>query len=78
LDYTNLQPGLLLKNKYQVEQALGKGGFGRVYKVIDTFGDVTRALKIITADRISTLERMKQEYRTPADEAGVSYSGQAS
>jgi serine/threonine protein kinase len=66
LDYTNLQPGLLLKNKYQVEQALGKGGFGRVYKVIDTFGDVTRALKIITADRISTLERMKQEYRTLA------------
>ncbi len=66
LDYTNLQPGTLLKNKYQVERALGKGGFGRVYKVIDTFGDVTRALKIITADRISTLERMKQEYRTLA------------
>ncbi len=64
LDYTNLQAGALLKSKYLVESALGKGGFGRVYKVIDTFGDVTRALKIITVDRTSTAERMKQEYRT--------------
>ena len=67
LDYANLQPGTLLKNKYQVEAPLGKGGFGRVYKVIDTFGDVTRALKIITTDRTSTFERMKQEYRTLAN-----------
>ena len=67
LDYANLQPRTLLKNKYQVEGPLGKGGFGRVYKVIDTFGDVTRALKIITTDRTSTFERMKQEYRTLAN-----------
>lgn len=67
LDYTKLQPNTLLKNKYQVECPLGKGGFGRVYKVIDTFGDVTRALKIITTDRSSTFERMKQEYRTLAN-----------
>jgi len=66
-DYTNLQPGALLKGKYQVAAPLGKGGFGRVYKVIDTFGDVTRALKIITRDRSSTVERMKQEYRTLAN-----------
>lgn len=66
LDYTNLQQGTLLKNKYQVEAALGKGGFGRVYKVIDTLGDVTRALKIVITDRTSTIERMKQEYRTLA------------
>jgi len=67
LDYANLQPGTLLKGKYQVQAALGKGGFGRVYKVIDTFGDVTRALKITTLDRSSTAERMKQEYRTLAN-----------
>lgn len=67
VDYTNLQPGTVLKNKYLVEGPLGKGGFGRVYKVIDTFGDVTRALKIITTDRTSTFERMKQEYRTLAN-----------
>lgn len=63
VDYTNLPPGFELRNKYLVESALGKGGFGRVYKVVDTYGDVTRALKIITQDRSSTLERMKQEYR---------------
>ncbi|MCP5524508.1 MAG: protein kinase [Verrucomicrobiales bacterium] len=74
LDYANLQSGTLLKNKYLVEAALGKGGFGRVYRVIDTFGDVTRALKVITLDRTSTAERMKQEYRTLAnlpEHAGV-------
>ncbi len=67
LDYTKLLPGTVLKGKYLVEGPLGKGGFGSVYKVIDTFGDVTRALKIITADRTSTFERMKQEYRTLAN-----------
>ena len=67
LDYTNLQPGTLLKSKYQIDATLGKGGFGRVYRVIDTFGDVTRALKITTIDRTSTAERMKQEYRTLAN-----------
>src|SRR5690606_34667748 len=44
----------------------GNGGFGRVYKVVDTYCDMTRALKIVTKDRLSTLERMKQEYRTLA------------
>ena len=63
VDYTNLPAGFELKNKFLVESALGKGGFSRVYKVVDTYGDVTRALKIITQDRSSTLERMKQEYR---------------
>jgi serine/threonine protein kinase len=60
----NLETGTLLNGKYQVQMKLGKGGFGCVYKVIDVLGDVTRALKIVTADRGSTSERMKQEYRT--------------
>jgi serine/threonine protein kinase len=64
LDYKNLGPGIVL-GKYIVERPLGKpGGFGTVYRVVDTLGDVARALKIITADRSSTVERMKQEYRT--------------
>lgn len=64
LDYKNLQPGVQI-GKYVVEGALGKpGGFGTVYRVVDTFGDMARALKIITADRSSIVERMKQEYRT--------------
>lgn len=64
LDYSNLQPGTLLARQFQVEKPLGRGGFGRVYKVIDIYCDATRALKIITADRTSTMERMRQEYRT--------------
>jgi len=67
LDYTNLPPGELLVNQYQVETPLGNGGFGRVYKVIDIHCEATRALKIITNDRHSTVARMQQEYRTLAN-----------
>lgn len=63
VDYTNLPAKFELKNRFLVEEPLGKGGFGRVYKVVDTYADETRALKIITQDRSSTRERMKQEFR---------------
>ena len=63
VDYTNLPAKFELKNRFLVEEPLGKGGFGRVYKVVDTNADETRALKIITQDRTSTRERMKQEFR---------------
>src|SRR5205823_4036846 len=67
LDYNNLTPGTQLTHKFIVEKFLGKGTFGVVYKVIDSFGDVARAVKIITRDRHSTLERLKKEYRTLLD-----------
>ena len=68
LDYANLAVGTMLANQYQVEGSLGnKGGFGRVYKVIDIHAEATRALKIITTDRVSVLERMRQEYRVLAN-----------
>ena len=68
LDYSNLRAPTLLARQYQVETPLGKpGGFGRVYKVIDIHCEATRALKIITTDRTSTSERMRQEYRTLAN-----------
>ncbi len=35
-----------------------------MYKVIDTLGDVPRAVKLILRDRHSTIERLKKEYRT--------------
>ena len=65
VDYSKLEPGASLTHKYLVEKRLGKpGAFGIVYKVIDTLGDVSRAVKLILRDRHSTLERLKKEYRT--------------
>ena len=64
-DYSKLQPGDLLTHKYVVEKRLGQpGSFGVVYKVIDTLGDVARAVKLILHDRHSTIDRLKKEYRT--------------
>lgn len=63
-DYLNLPAGYELTRKYVVQERLGKpGGFGVVYKVIDTLGDVSRAVKLILQDRSSTVERLRQEYR---------------
>jgi serine/threonine protein kinase len=64
VDWTSLPRGTLLANKLEVQQRLGRGAFGVVYKVVDTLGDVTRALKLILRDRHSTLERLKKEYKT--------------
>ncbi|MCC5841970.1 MAG: protein kinase [Opitutales bacterium] len=68
LDYLNLAPGTTLDGKFSVERKLGKpGSFGVVYKVVDTMGDVARAVKIILRDRTSVVSRMKQEFRTLAN-----------
>ncbi|MFY1574770.1 methylation-associated defense system protein kinase MAD6 [Verrucosispora sp. WMMD703] len=64
VDYGRLVPGTMLTSKYLVEKRIGAGSFGVVYKVIDTLGDVPRAVKVILKDRHSTLERLKKEYRT--------------
>jgi len=64
LDYSNLLPQTQLTQKYVIEKWLGKGGYGVVYKVIDTLGDVSRAMKIVLNDRVSVVERLKKEYQT--------------
>jgi len=64
IDWTNIPRGTLLAGKLEVQSRLGRGTFGVVYKVVDTLGDVTRALKLILRDRHSTLERLKKEYKT--------------
>lgn len=64
IDWTNVPRGTLLAGKLEVQAKLGRGTFGVVYKVVDTLGDVTRALKLILRDRHSTLERLKKEYKT--------------
>ncbi|RWJ10200.1 MAG: serine/threonine-protein kinase PknK, partial [Mesorhizobium sp.] len=38
--------------------------FGVAYKVIDTLGDVSRAMKLVLRDRVSTVDRLKKEYKT--------------
>jgi serine/threonine protein kinase len=65
LDYSNLLPQTQLTAKYVVEKRLGKpGAFGVAYRVIDTLGDISRAIKLILRDRVSTLDRLKKEYKT--------------
>jgi len=34
-----LQPGTLIKNKWQIQQKLGSGSFGEIYSAIDTHND---------------------------------------
>lgn len=65
LDYSNLLAQIQLTPKYVIEKRLGKpGSFGVAYKVIDTLGDVSRAMKIVLHDRVSTIDRLKKEYKT--------------
>ncbi|WP_295639271.1 protein kinase [uncultured Methylibium sp.] len=65
LDYSNLPAQTQLTQKYVVEKRLGKpGSFGVAYKVIDTLGDVSRAMKLVLRDRVSTVDRLKKEYKT--------------
>jgi serine/threonine protein kinase len=63
-DYSNLLPQTQLTPKYVVERRLGKpGSYGVAYKVIDTLGDVSRAMKLVLRDRVSVVERLKKEYK---------------
>lgn len=62
-DYYTLPARTALTRKYVIEKRLGRGSYGVVYKVIDTLGDVARAMKIIVRDRHSVVERLKTEYR---------------
>lgn len=64
VDLKNLPAGYELTRNYVVQEKLGSGGFGVVYKVIDTLGDVSRVVKIILPGRYSSVDKVKQEFKT--------------
>jgi serine/threonine protein kinase len=55
----------VIDDRFVVRQRLGKpGGFGVAYRVFDTLGDVEQVIKLITHDKQSVYERLRQEYKT--------------
>jgi len=64
---TDLSQGHVFANRYKIEQILGRGGMGVVYKATDTQLDETVAIKTLPGDVMSRspedLERFKREIR---------------
>lgn len=64
---TDLPLGHLFASRYQIEQILGRGGMGVVYKATDTHLDETVAIKTLPGDVMTRspedLERFKREIR---------------
>ena len=65
-----LTMGSLFAGRYQIIEELGKGGMGRVYKVLDTEVNTKVALKLIRAEISEdpeTVERFRNELKTARD-----------
>jgi class 3 adenylate cyclase/predicted Ser/Thr protein kinase len=62
-----LVPGSLFANRYRIDQIIGRGGMGVVYKAVDTQLDEIVAIKTLPGDVMSRspedLERFKREIR---------------
>ncbi len=63
VELRDLPRGYVLNGRFVVQARLGRGGFAVAYKVLDTLGDVVRVIKLVTRDRSSVYERLRQEYR---------------
>ena len=65
--HTDLPIGHLFANRYKIEQILGRGGMGVVYKAVDSQLDETVAIKTLPGDVMTRspedLERFKREIR---------------
>jgi serine/threonine-protein kinase len=63
----DLQPGQLFANRYRIDQIVGRGGMGVVYRAIDTQLDEPVAIKTLPGDVMTRspedLERFKREIR---------------
>jgi serine/threonine protein kinase len=65
VDLANLPPGTPIDARYRVIERLGRpGSFAVAYKVLDSLDDSTVVLKLVTRDRRSVYERLRQEYKT--------------
>ena len=49
-NYENIPPGTIIDSKYKIEEKLGKGGFGTVYKAWYENLDEYRAIKVISTE----------------------------
>ncbi len=62
-----MAPGAMFANRYHIDQVLGRGGMGIVYKATDTHLDETVAIKTLPGDVMARspeeLERFKREIR---------------
>jgi serine/threonine protein kinase len=70
LDYDNLPSGTLIDGKYRIEEKLGKGGFGTVYKAWYDNMDEWRALKIISREHYDDKEIIR-DLRTEAKKLNI-------
>jgi eukaryotic-like serine/threonine-protein kinase len=65
--HADLSLGHLFANRYRIEQILGRGGMGIVYKAVDTRLDEVVAIKTLPGDVMTKspedLERFKREIR---------------
>ncbi|HEY8073725.1 MAG TPA: protein kinase [Labilithrix sp.] len=64
-----LEPGRIIVGRYRVEEQLGEGGMGSVYRVRHVHTDEQLALKLLHAQVLrdeSAVERFRREARAPA------------
>jgi serine/threonine protein kinase len=62
-----LSPGLTESERFEIENRLGQGGYGVVYRAYDRQRHAHVALKLLARRNIGDLYRFKQEFRTLSD-----------